>query len=57
MNADGPEHIDAIDLLLKVGVFVCFVVFGLCMWVVRREWDKRKNATNQNAIPPKIPRG
>jgi hypothetical protein len=57
MNPDSPETLDAVDVLLKVGVFVCFVVFGLCLWCIRRARDKRKSAANEKALPPKISRG
>jgi hypothetical protein len=57
MNLDGTEHIDAVDVLIKVGIFVCFVAFGICMWLIRRERDKRKRAGSQNVTPPKISKG
>jgi hypothetical protein len=57
MSADGAEHMDAVDLLLKIGLFGCFVVFAICMWFIRRERDKRKATRNQDAIPPKISDG
>jgi len=51
MNTDGAEHIDAIDLLIKVGIFVCFVAFAICIWFLRRERAKRKTAESQKATP------
>jgi hypothetical protein len=56
MNSDGNE-IDAVDVLIKIGIFACFVVFAICMWVLRRERDKRKKSGDQNATPPEISRG
>jgi hypothetical protein len=36
---------DSIDILIKVGTFVVFIVFGICMWVVKREMNKKKAAS------------
>jgi hypothetical protein len=57
MIPDDTDRMDAVDLLLKIGMFVCFVVFGLCMWFIKRERDKRKASGGQNAAPPKTPNG
>jgi hypothetical protein len=57
MSPDSPESIDAVDVLLKVGTFVCFVVFGICMWFIRRSRDKQKSTGDQSAKPPKISNG
>jgi len=57
MNPDSTEHMDAVDVLIKIGIFVCFVAFGICMWLIRRERDKRKRAGNENVRLPKISRG
>jgi heme/copper-type cytochrome/quinol oxidase subunit 2 len=50
MNAspDGNEHMDAVDLLIKIAVFVCFVVFAVCIWFIRRERDRRKVSGGKN---------
>jgi hypothetical protein len=48
MNADGTEHMDAVDLLLKVAIFVCFVVFAIGVWFIRRERDRRKADGSQD---------
>lgn len=57
MNPDGSEHMDAVDLLIKVAIFGCFVVFGVCMWLIRRERDKRKRSRGNSVAPPRIPNG
>jgi len=57
MNFGGGQNLDAVDVLLTVGMFASFVAFGICMWLIRRERDKRKKAENQNAKPPKIFQG
>jgi hypothetical protein len=54
MNPDGSEHMDAVDLLIKIAIFGCFVVFGVCMWLIRRERDKRKKSRGESAAPSKI---
>jgi hypothetical protein len=51
MNTDGTEHMDAVDLLLKLATFVCFVVFAIGMWLIRRERDRRKAGGGQNVTP------
>jgi len=53
MNPD-TDHPDAVDLLLKGGIFLCFVVFALCLWLIKRKGDQ-KAAKNQTPAPPKIP--
>jgi len=42
MNPDGTENTDVVDVLIKVGIFICFVVFGICLWLIRRQRDKEK---------------
>jgi hypothetical protein len=54
MNPDNTEHLDTTDLLIKAAIIACFIVFGICMWLVKRERDKRKNAGGGNVASPKI---
>jgi hypothetical protein len=42
---------DTTDLLLKLAMFGCFVVFAVAMWFIRKERDKQKNAKGQEAPP------
>ena len=51
MNTDGTEHMDAVDLLLRIATFVCFVVFAIGIWFIRRERDRRKADGSQNVTP------
>jgi hypothetical protein len=51
MNADGTEHMDAVDLLLKIATFVCFVVFAIGVWLIRRERTRRKGDVSQDVTP------
>jgi hypothetical protein len=46
--------IDAIDLLLSLAIFGCFVIFGVCIWLIRRQRDKQKKGRWESATPPKI---
>ena len=55
MNPDGSEHMDAVDLLLKLAVFGCFVVFGITLWLYKRQKEKQKSSGSENAKPPRIP--
>jgi hypothetical protein len=57
MSPDSPNRMDGVDLLIKIGIFVCFIAFGVCMWFIRRERDKRKRAESKNVTPPKISDG
>jgi hypothetical protein len=41
MNTAGPEQFDLVDFLLALGAFAAFVIFGICMWVIRREMNKK----------------
>jgi len=52
---EPDEHMDGVDILIKVAVFACFVAFAICMWLIRKERDKRKNVRGQNATPPILP--
>jgi hypothetical protein len=54
MSSDGAEPMDAVDLWLKLAVFVCFVVFGICVWFIKRQRDKEKSGGDDGATPPKI---
>jgi hypothetical protein len=56
MNPDDSPPIDAVDVLIKIGIFASFVAFGICVWLIRRERDKRKRTGNQNTAPPRIAR-
>jgi hypothetical protein len=42
MNTGKP--LDTIDILLAMGIVASFIVFFACLWLIRRERDKRKNA-------------
>ena len=33
---------DWIDVLLKIGILATFVVFGVAVWIMKREADKKK---------------
>ena len=57
MSAEGTEHMDGLDLLIRIAMFGCFVVFGICMLLIRRGRDKRKAGAGQDSRPPKISNG
>lgn len=42
------------DLFLQLGIFLTFIVFAVCMWLIRKERDKKKPAGKPDAIPPKL---
>ena len=33
---------DWIDVLVKVGSFATFVIFGIAVWIMKKEADKKK---------------
>ena len=43
MQADPGQHPDAVDILIKIAIFVCFIVFAFGVWLIRKERDNRKN--------------
>jgi len=45
---DDAQQPDSIDLLIKIGIFVSFVVFGICMWFLKREMNKKKAASQKD---------
>ena len=51
MNPDGSEHMDAFDLLLKLALFGCFVVFGVTLWLYKRQKEKQKTKGSESAKP------
>jgi hypothetical protein len=42
---ENSQHIDIVDFLLALFIFVTFVSGGFCLWMLRREMRKKK--TNQ----------
>jgi phosphotransferase system glucose/maltose/N-acetylglucosamine-specific IIC component len=33
-----------IDILIPIGIFGTFLIFTLCVWLIKREKDKEKRA-------------
>jgi hypothetical protein len=44
-----------IDLLIKLGIGASFIVFAICLWLLKREKQKRKKTRGQDFAPPKLP--
>lgn len=44
METDASSHLDLTDILLGIGIFAAFVIFAVCMWLLRREMNKKKTA-------------
>lgn len=44
-----PLHLDLTDVLIGAGVFVTFVAFAVCMWLLHREFNKKKAANKKDA--------
>jgi hypothetical protein len=39
---EESPRFDFIDILLGLGIFAGFVIFAVCMWLLRRELNKKK---------------
>jgi hypothetical protein len=46
MNPDG-EHLDGVDILIKLGIFGGFVIVAVCFWVIKRERQRKQRTGNQ----------
>jgi hypothetical protein len=46
---ETTQSFDLTDFLLALGVFALFVIFGVCMWFIRREMNKKKS--DQKDLP------
>jgi hypothetical protein len=53
--ADGADHPDLVDLLIKAAIFVSFAVFAVAVWFIRVEREKRKDAERGTSKPPQKP--
>ncbi|HWC59441.1 MAG TPA: hypothetical protein VHC44_07080 [Verrucomicrobiae bacterium] len=42
---ESQQHFDLTDILLGVGIFAMFVVFAVCVWLLKRELNKKKAET------------
>ena len=36
------EQTDIIDILIQVGIFATFIVFGIAVWLLKKEKGKQK---------------
>jgi hypothetical protein len=52
---EGGEHMDVVDLLTKLALFGCFVIFGVCLLLIKRQRDKQKTHRGESATRPRIP--
>jgi hypothetical protein len=46
---DDTQKPDVIDIAIKIGIFASFVVFGICLWFLKREMNKKKAANQKEA--------
>jgi len=46
-----------IDFLIQLGIGATFVIFAVCLLLLRREIQKQKKMKDQNVAPPKKPHG
>jgi hypothetical protein len=44
-----------IDLLIQMGIAPSFVIFAICLWLLKREKQKQKSAKGQKVAPLKLP--
>ena len=33
---------DIVDILIKLGIFATFVIFGIAMWSIKKDMNKKK---------------
>jgi hypothetical protein len=57
MNTEGVDRMDGVDLLIKVAIFGCFVIFGMSIWLIKRQRNSRRSGEGPNDKPPRIPNG
>ncbi|MHC4531328.1 MAG: hypothetical protein ACYS18_04465 [Planctomycetota bacterium] len=36
------KEMDAIDVVFKIGIFATFVIFGLALWLMKKDAQKKK---------------
>lgn len=36
------EKYDWLDILFKAIIFLTYIVFGICIWLLKKEMDKKK---------------
>jgi len=46
---EESQHSDFIDVLLGLGLFASFLIFAGCLWLLRRELNKKKSANRKEA--------
>ncbi len=45
-----------IDVLIQIGIFATFIIFGVCIWLIKKEKNKGKKAKEKQPIPPTNPK-
>jgi hypothetical protein len=46
---EDTQQPDFIETAIKIGIFATFVVFGICLWLLKREMNKKKAAGQKDA--------
>jgi len=46
------QRMDMIDVLIKLGIFACFVIFGVAMWILKKERDKERTENQDRKETP-----
>ena len=44
-----------IDFLIALGMVASFMVFAVCLWLIRTERNRQKMAKKHDALPPENP--
>ena len=42
LSLTGEGQLDIIDVLIKLVIFLSFIVFGICVWMIKKEKEKEK---------------
>ena len=45
------------DLLIQLGIGATFVIFAICLWLLKKEKEKRRDEKKPGAAASKDPRG
>ncbi|MHC4148220.1 MAG: hypothetical protein ACYSR5_01925 [Planctomycetota bacterium] len=46
------QRMDIIDILIKLGIFASFVIFGVAVWILKKERDKKRSENQDRTETP-----
>lgn len=51
-DAVMEQRMDMIDVLIKLGTFASFVIFGVAVWILKKESDKKRSEDQDRKDTP-----